>query len=52
MAPPPRSALNEPRPDAAYATKFRHRKPEPSKLPTVTWINEPGIEDSDTQKPS
>jgi len=38
--------------DAAYATKFRHRKPEPSKLPTVSWINEPSIEDSDTQKPS
>jgi putative transposase len=30
--------------DAAYAAKparFRHRRPEPPKLPTVAWINEP-----------
>ena len=30
--------------DAAYAanpTRFRHRKPEPPKLPTIAWINEP-----------
>lgn len=30
--------------DAAYAanpTRFRHRRPEPPKLPTVAWINEP-----------
>lgn len=30
--------------DAAYAAnpaRFRHRKPEPPKLPTVAWINEP-----------
>jgi len=34
--------------DAAYAanpTRFRHRRPEPPKLPTVAWINEP-TEDS------
>lgn len=30
--------------DAAYAAnpaRFRHRKPEPPRLPTVAWINEP-----------
>ena len=30
--------------DAAYATnptRFRHRRPQPPKLPTVAWINEP-----------
>jgi putative transposase len=30
--------------DAAYAanpTRFRHRRPEPPKLPAVAWINEP-----------
>jgi putative transposase len=30
--------------DAAYAanpTQFRHRRPQPPKLPTVAWINEP-----------
>jgi putative transposase len=30
--------------DAAYATnpaRFRHHRPEPPKLPTVAWINEP-----------
>jgi len=30
--------------DAAYASnpaRFRHRRPEPPKLPTVAWINEP-----------
>jgi putative transposase len=30
--------------DAAYAAnpaRFRHRRPEPPKLPTVAWINEP-----------
>lgn len=32
--------------DAAYAanpTRFRHRRPEPAKLPTVAWINEPSV---------
>ena len=30
--------------DAAYATnpaRFRHRRPQPPKLPTIAWINEP-----------
>jgi putative transposase len=30
--------------DAAYAAnpaRFRHRRPQPPKLPTVAWINEP-----------
>jgi putative transposase len=30
--------------DAAYATnpaRFRHRRAQPPKLPTVAWINEP-----------
>jgi putative transposase len=30
--------------DAAYAAnpaRFRHRRPEPPKLPTVAWIDEP-----------
>ena len=30
--------------DAAYAanpTRFGHRRPQPPKLPTVAWINEP-----------
>ncbi len=34
--------------DAAYAanpTRFRHRKPEPPKLPTIAWINEPVTEE-------
>jgi putative transposase len=38
----------------AYATnpeRFRHRRPEPPKLPTVAWINKPTIE-TDTQKKS
>jgi len=33
--------------DAAYAAnpaRFRHRRPEPPKLPTVAWINEPSRE--------
>jgi putative transposase len=33
--------------DAAYAanpSRFRHRKPEPPKLPTVAWINDPSRE--------
>ena len=41
--------------DAAYATnpaRFRHRKPEPPKLPTIAWINEPVSEDELIQKAS
>lgn len=37
---------------AAYAAnpaRFRHRRPEPPKLPTIAWINEPSI-GSDAQK--
>ncbi|MGH8995423.1 MAG: hypothetical protein ACRDYB_05230 [Acidimicrobiales bacterium] len=33
--------------EAAYAenpARFRHRRPEPPKLPTVAWINEPNTE--------
>ncbi len=33
--------------DAAYAAnpaRFRHRQPEPPKLPTIAWINEPSPE--------
>jgi putative transposase len=32
--------------DAAYAAnpaRFRHRRPEPAKLPTVAWINQPSL---------
>ncbi len=32
--------------DAAYAAnpaRFRHRRPEPAKLPTLAWINQPSI---------
>lgn len=39
--------------EAAYAAnpaRFRHRKPEPPKLPTVAWINEPSVEDGAAQK--
>ena len=38
--------------DAAYAAnpaRFRHRRPEPPKVPTIAWINEPSI-GSDAQK--
>ena len=41
--------------DAAYATnpaRFRHRKPEPPKLPTMAWINEPVSEEELGQKAS
>ena len=41
--------------DAAYATnpaRFRHRKPEPPKLPTIAWINEPVSEVELAQKAS
>ncbi len=41
--------------DAAYAanpTRFRHRKPEPPKLPTIAWINEPVTEEEVLQKAS
>jgi len=41
--------------DAAYAAnpaRFRHRRPEPPKLPTIAWINEPSKEDGDAQKAS
>ena len=37
--------------DAAYAAnpaRFRHRRPEPPKLPTVAWINEPTEEPAQT----
>lgn len=37
---------------AAYAAnpaRYRHRRPEPPKLPTIAWINEPSI-GSDAQK--
>lgn len=33
---------------AAYETtpaRFRHRRPEPPKLPTIAWINEPNTEE-------
>jgi putative transposase len=33
--------------DAAYAAnpaRFRHRRPQPPKLPTVAWINEPTVQ--------
>ena len=29
---------------AANPLRFRHRRPQPPKLPTVAWINEPGEE--------
>lgn len=41
--------------DAAYAenpARFRHRRPEPPKLPTVSWINEPNLEEESAQKAS
>ena len=41
--------------DAAYATnppRFRHRRPEPPKLPTIAWINEPNTEEEPAQKAS
>jgi putative transposase len=42
--------------DAAFAAnpaRFRHRRPEPPKLPTVTWINRPlTTEEELTQKAS
>ena len=41
--------------EAAYAAnpaRFRHRRPEPPKLPTIAWINEPSKEDGDAQKAS
>jgi putative transposase len=41
--------------DAAYAinpARFRHRKPEPPKLPTIAWINEPVSEEELAQKAS
>lgn len=41
--------------DAAYAAnpvRFRHRKPEPPKLPTIAWINEPVTEEEVLQKAS
>jgi len=37
--------------DAAYAAntaRFRHRRPQPPKLPTVAWINEPTEEAAQT----
>jgi len=37
--------------DAAYAAnpaRFRHRRPEPPKLPTVAWINEPSQDAAQT----
>jgi putative transposase len=41
--------------EAAYAAnpaRFRHRKPEPPKLPTIAWINEPVRTEELTQKAS
>jgi len=41
--------------EAAYAAnsaRFRHRMPEPPKLPTIAWINEPSVEDGVAQKAS
>jgi putative transposase len=42
--------------EAAYAAnpaRFRHRRPEPPKLPTVAWINEPNVDEGEpTQKAS
>ena len=41
--------------EAAYAAnpiRFRHRKPEPPKLPTIAWINEPLTEEEVLQKAS
>ncbi len=41
--------------EAAYAanpSRFRHRKPEPPKLPIIAWINEPAAEEEVTQKAS
>ena len=41
--------------EAAYAAnpaRFRHRKPEPPKLPIIAWINEPAAEEEVTQKAS
>ena len=40
---------------AAYAAnpaRFRHRRPQPPKLPTVAWINEPVPDEDVTQKAS
>lgn len=40
---------------AAYAAnpaRFRHRRPEPPKLPTIAWINEPLATDGPAQKAS
>jgi len=41
--------------EAAYAAnpaRFRHRRPEPPKLPTIAWINEPVSTEELTQKAS
>ncbi|HVA10283.1 MAG TPA: IS3 family transposase [Acidimicrobiales bacterium] len=41
--------------EAAYAAnpiRFGHRKPEPPKLPTIAWINEPVSTEEPTQKAS
>jgi putative transposase len=41
--------------DAAYAAnpdRFRHRRPQPPKLPTVAWINEPVPQEEVAQKAS
>jgi putative transposase len=41
--------------DAAYAAnpdRFRHRRPQPPKLPTVAWINEPLPQEEVAQKAS
>ena len=37
---------------AANPIRFRHRKPEPPKLPTIAWINEPLTEEEVLQKAS
>ncbi len=33
---------------AANPARFRHRRPEPPKLPTIAWINEPGTAEGPT----
>ena len=37
---------------AANPARFRHRKPEPPKIPTIAWINEPVSPEELTQKAS
>ena len=37
---------------AANPARFRHRRPQPPKLPTVAWINEPVPDEDVAQKAS